>query len=81
VPPWPEELDFATHADALGLASVWVCDHFDSRPPGNPPEGIHAGWTILAALAAGTTRIEVGSLVIVRLLSHSRVARENGCER
>jgi alkanesulfonate monooxygenase SsuD/methylene tetrahydromethanopterin reductase-like flavin-dependent oxidoreductase (luciferase family) len=64
VPPWPEVLGFATHAEALGLDSVWVCDHFVSRAPGNPPEGIHEGWTILAALAAGTTRIEVGSLVM-----------------
>jgi alkanesulfonate monooxygenase SsuD/methylene tetrahydromethanopterin reductase-like flavin-dependent oxidoreductase (luciferase family) len=64
VPAWAEVLAFAEHAEALGLDSVWVCDHFVSRPPGNPPEGIHEGWTILSALAAGTTRIELGSLVM-----------------
>ena len=43
---------------------MWVCDHFLSGPPGQPPEGIHEGWTILSALAATTKRVEVGSLVM-----------------
>jgi alkanesulfonate monooxygenase SsuD/methylene tetrahydromethanopterin reductase-like flavin-dependent oxidoreductase (luciferase family) len=64
MPSWAEVLAFAAHAEALGLDSVWVCDHFISRPPDRPPEGIHEGWTILSALAAATTRIEVGSLVM-----------------
>jgi alkanesulfonate monooxygenase SsuD/methylene tetrahydromethanopterin reductase-like flavin-dependent oxidoreductase (luciferase family) len=64
MPAWPEVLAFAEHAEALGLDSVWVCDHFLSGPPGQPPEGIHEGWTILSALAAATNRIEVGSLVM-----------------
>jgi alkanesulfonate monooxygenase SsuD/methylene tetrahydromethanopterin reductase-like flavin-dependent oxidoreductase (luciferase family) len=64
MPSWAEVLAFAGHAEALGLDSLWVCDHFVSRPPGQPPEGIHEGWTILSALAARTTRIEVGSLVM-----------------
>jgi alkanesulfonate monooxygenase SsuD/methylene tetrahydromethanopterin reductase-like flavin-dependent oxidoreductase (luciferase family) len=64
MPAWPDVLAFAEHAEALGLDSVWVCDHFLSGPPGQPPEGIHEGWTILSALAAATTRVEVGSLVM-----------------
>jgi len=41
-----------------------VCDHFLSGPVGRPAEAIHEGWTILAALAASTNRIELGQLVM-----------------
>jgi probable F420-dependent oxidoreductase len=64
MPSWAEVLAFAQHAETLGLESVWVCDHFVSSPPGGPIEGIHEGWTILSALAASTTRVELGQLVI-----------------
>jgi alkanesulfonate monooxygenase SsuD/methylene tetrahydromethanopterin reductase-like flavin-dependent oxidoreductase (luciferase family) len=64
MPTWAEILAFAEDAEALALDSIWVCDHFLSGLPGQPPEGIHEGWTILSALAAATNRIEVGSLVM-----------------
>jgi probable F420-dependent oxidoreductase len=57
-------LAFTERAEALGLQSVWVCDHFVSSPPGQPVEGIHEGWTILSALAAATSRVELGQLVM-----------------
>jgi alkanesulfonate monooxygenase SsuD/methylene tetrahydromethanopterin reductase-like flavin-dependent oxidoreductase (luciferase family) len=64
VPSWPEVLVFTERAEALGLQSVWVCDHLISGPPGRPVEGIHEGWTILSALAASTSRVELGQLVV-----------------
>src|SRR5918999_3041469 len=64
VSSWPEILAFARHAETIGLDSVWVCDHFLSSPPGGPVEGIHEGWTMLSALAASISRVEVGSLVM-----------------
>jgi alkanesulfonate monooxygenase SsuD/methylene tetrahydromethanopterin reductase-like flavin-dependent oxidoreductase (luciferase family) len=64
VPSWGEVLAFTDRAEALGLQSVWVCDHFISSPPGRPVEGIHEGWTILSALAASTSRVELGQLVM-----------------
>jgi probable F420-dependent oxidoreductase len=64
MPAWADVLAFAEDAEELGLDSVWVCDHFLSGPPGQPPEGIHEGWTILSALAATTKRVEVGALVM-----------------
>jgi probable F420-dependent oxidoreductase len=64
VSPWPEVLAFARHAEAIGLDSVWVCDHLVSNPPDRPTEGIHEGWTILSALAASTTTLELGQLVM-----------------
>jgi len=64
MPSWPRVRAFAEHAEAVGLQSVWVCDHFVSRPAGQPVEGIHEGWTILSALAAATSRVELGQLVM-----------------
>jgi alkanesulfonate monooxygenase SsuD/methylene tetrahydromethanopterin reductase-like flavin-dependent oxidoreductase (luciferase family) len=64
LPTWPEMHAFVTHAEAVGLDSVWVCDHFLSGPPGRPAEAIHEGWTVVAALAASTNRIELGQLVM-----------------
>jgi alkanesulfonate monooxygenase SsuD/methylene tetrahydromethanopterin reductase-like flavin-dependent oxidoreductase (luciferase family) len=64
MPAWADVLAFAEDAEELGLDSVWVCDHFLSEPPGQPPEGIYEGWTILSALAATTKRVEVGALVM-----------------
>jgi alkanesulfonate monooxygenase SsuD/methylene tetrahydromethanopterin reductase-like flavin-dependent oxidoreductase (luciferase family) len=64
LPTWPEIQAFATHAEAVGLDSVWVCDHFLAGPPGRPTSAIHEAWTILAALAASTNRIELGQLVM-----------------
>jgi alkanesulfonate monooxygenase SsuD/methylene tetrahydromethanopterin reductase-like flavin-dependent oxidoreductase (luciferase family) len=64
MPSWPEVRAFAEHAEGLGLHSIWVCDHLISSPPGRPVEGIHEGWTILSALAASTSRVELGQLVM-----------------
>jgi alkanesulfonate monooxygenase SsuD/methylene tetrahydromethanopterin reductase-like flavin-dependent oxidoreductase (luciferase family) len=64
MPYWAEVRAFAERAEAIGLDSVWVCDHLISGPPGEPPEGIHEGWTILSALAASTSRVELGQLVM-----------------
>ena len=64
LPTWREMRGFATHAEAIGLDSLWVCDHFLSGPAGRPAEAIHEGWTIVAALAASTSTIELGQLVM-----------------
>ncbi len=64
MPRWEEVRAFATHAEAIGIDSLWVCDHLISGPPGQPPEGIHEGWTILSALAASTSKVELGQLVM-----------------
>jgi alkanesulfonate monooxygenase SsuD/methylene tetrahydromethanopterin reductase-like flavin-dependent oxidoreductase (luciferase family) len=67
VPTWPQVRTFGQHAEAVGLHSLWVCDHLLSGPP---EEGIHEGWTILAALAASTRRVELGQLVTCTSFRH-----------
>jgi alkanesulfonate monooxygenase SsuD/methylene tetrahydromethanopterin reductase-like flavin-dependent oxidoreductase (luciferase family) len=72
-PAWPEVLAVARHAEAAGLDAVWVCDHLLSEPPGEPVEGVVEAWTLLAALAASTTRIGLGTLVTPTMLRHPAV--------
>jgi alkanesulfonate monooxygenase SsuD/methylene tetrahydromethanopterin reductase-like flavin-dependent oxidoreductase (luciferase family) len=62
-PSWPNIRAFAEHAEAAGLDSVWVCDHFFGSMPGASPEGVHEAWTLATALGTATTRVEVGQLV------------------
>jgi len=63
-PSWSEMRAFAIHAETIGLHSLWVYDHLLFRSPENPDEGIHEAWTVLSALAASTSRIELGQLVM-----------------
>jgi alkanesulfonate monooxygenase SsuD/methylene tetrahydromethanopterin reductase-like flavin-dependent oxidoreductase (luciferase family) len=67
VPTWPQLRTFGQHAEAVGLHSVWVCDHLLSGPP---DDGIHEGWTILAALAASTRHLALGQLVTCTSFRH-----------
>jgi alkanesulfonate monooxygenase SsuD/methylene tetrahydromethanopterin reductase-like flavin-dependent oxidoreductase (luciferase family) len=63
MPSWLEIRQTALDAEAGGLDAVWACDHLISEPPGGEPEGLYEGWSIVAALAASTDRVTVGTLV------------------
>lgn len=63
-PAWSDVRAFALAAEERGLDSVWMWDHFFHRPDDGPVEGMHEAWTILSAVAAVTTRVELGTLVI-----------------
>jgi alkanesulfonate monooxygenase SsuD/methylene tetrahydromethanopterin reductase-like flavin-dependent oxidoreductase (luciferase family) len=70
MPTWPQVRAFGQHAEAVGLDSVWVCDHLLSGPSDDSAEGIHEGWTIMAALAASTRSVELGQLVMCTSFRH-----------
>lgn len=61
---YPELRDVAQAAESGGLDSIWVYDHLLFRFPPAPASGIYEAWSILAALAADTSRVELGTLVL-----------------
>ena len=62
-PTWPDMLEVARVAEDIGLDSVWVIGHHYLRFAEGDPWALWDPWSVLAAVAASTSRIEIGPLV------------------
>jgi F420-dependent oxidoreductase-like protein len=57
-------VELARAAEETGFDSVWVMDHFYQLPPlGGPEKPMLEAYTILGALGASTSRVNLGALV------------------
>ncbi|TCO19098.1 luciferase-type oxidoreductase [Kribbella steppae] len=64
VPGWKDVRAVAEAADRTGMDSVWLADHFFYKSPDGRMYGMHEAWTLLSAVAAITTRVELGNMVL-----------------
>ncbi len=65
---WESLLRHVRTFEEVGFDSVWNCDHF--QRPSLPDDPCLEGWTSLAALAALTSRIRIGTLVSSNTFRH-----------
>ncbi len=73
--PWRDVRDIVLHCDRSGWDGVYFADHFMPDDPGGVPKdgAVLECWSVLAALAAETDHLRLGSLVSGNLYRHPAV--------
>jgi probable F420-dependent oxidoreductase len=61
---WADVRAVAETAESSGLDSVWIADHLLAQMPDGAVHGMHDAWTLLSGVAAVTSRVELGPLVL-----------------
>lgn len=62
---WSELREMAVRAEEIGFDSIWGADHFLYKIEGDSlPKGCWEVWSMLCAIAACTSRVELGTLVL-----------------
>jgi alkanesulfonate monooxygenase SsuD/methylene tetrahydromethanopterin reductase-like flavin-dependent oxidoreductase (luciferase family) len=69
---WNRVLDEFLEAEELGFDHAWLVDHLVDTD-GSPKDGCLEAWTLLAAIAARTTRIRLGVLVSSNTFRHPAI--------
>jgi len=63
-PTFADIVAVAQAADDSGLDSGWVADHLLYRAADGREFGLHEAWTVLSGVAAVTSRMELGTMVV-----------------
>jgi alkanesulfonate monooxygenase SsuD/methylene tetrahydromethanopterin reductase-like flavin-dependent oxidoreductase (luciferase family) len=64
IAPWSDLAAMCRMAEDIGMDSIWVPDHLLYRSEGEKTTGPWECWSIISAVAAITTRVEIGPLVL-----------------
>ena len=63
-PRWKDAVAVARRAEEVGFDSLWLADDLLVRFREGEPLGMWECWSFLSALAAATSRVELGTLVV-----------------
>src|SRR5437588_11522691 len=74
---WPQWLALARTAEDAGLESLFRSDHYRAIGRGDPAGSLDA-WATLAAIAAETSRLRLGTLVPPVTFRPASVPAKNG---